>query len=125
MSWSTSDHSTSGRRVVRTSPALLIKMSTPPSSSSTWAAKASMPSRSARSIVHARESGEDTRQSASTPSSRSRRRAQIPTTAPAPASSRAMAAPIPDEAPVTSTRFPARSSATPTPVVVATSRRSR
>ena len=59
------------------------------------------PSRSARSTVHARESGACSRQRSSTSSSLSARRAQMPTVAPRCAKPSASAAPIPADAPVT------------------------
>ncbi len=81
----------------------------PPSSSSAVIAKAVAASRSPRSIVQERDSGEVRRQSASTSANRSARRAQMPTVAPAEAKARAKPAPMPEDAPVTSTFFPARS----------------
>src|ERR1019366_5468808 len=59
-----------------------------------------------RSATHIRESGASTRQSARTSARRSSRRATSPTVAPRRARIRASAAPIPDDAPVTSTRDP-------------------
>src|SRR5579883_2698084 len=97
-------------------------MSMPPSSSSARAAKPATASRSARSTAQDRDSGADGRQSASTRSSRSARRAQIPTVHPADARSRAMAAPIPADAPVTSARFPVTDHATERSVGPATGR---
>ena len=81
----------------------------PPSSSDARAANASSPSRSARSIVHARESGACSRHCASTASSLSVRRAQMPTVAPRSAKPIASPAPMPADAPVTSTCLPFRS----------------
>src|SRR6478609_7779055 len=90
-------------------PALLTSTSIPPSSPSAHAANTPSPSRSARSTAHARDSGADAWQRSRTPASRSARRAQIPTVAPAFANATAAAAPIPDDAPVTRTREPASS----------------
>ncbi len=90
-------------------PALFTRTSTPPSSVMAATATASTAAESARSATHIRDSGAWTRQRSSTSASRSWRRATRPTVAPARASASAMPAPMPDDAPVTSTRFPATS----------------
>src|SRR5579875_419295 len=87
--------------------ALFTTTSMPPRPSQARAASCSMPAVSARSATHICETGVLRRQSASTASSRSRRRAIRPTTAPPAASRWASAAPTPDDAPVISTRLPA------------------
>src|SRR5690349_3129917 len=87
--------------------ALLISTSMPPSASHARRARSSSADVSARSATNICDPGAVCRQSASTSSSRSRRRAISPTTVPRAASSRASAAPNPDEAPVMSTRLPA------------------
>jgi hypothetical protein len=88
-------------------PALLTSTSTPPSSSSARRANDSIPSRSDKSTVHDRDSGECLRRRSSTSRSLSSRRAQMPTVAPRSANPSASAAPIPDDAPVTNTFLPA------------------
>ena len=87
--------------------ALLTNTSIPPRSSHTRNVSSPNVAVSARSATHIVESAEVLRQSASTSARRSERRAISPTTAPWPASRRARAAPIPDDAPVITTRFPA------------------
>ena len=63
-------------------PALFTSTSMPPSSAAAVAANASSPSRSARSTTHIREAGASERQTSSTSTRRSSRRAQMPTVAP-------------------------------------------
>ena len=88
-------------------PALLTSTSMPPRSSSTCAANASMPSRSARSTVQLRDVGWRARGRARAP-----RRAGRPggrrcrRSRPASANPSASAAPMPDDPPVTSTFLP-------------------
>src|SRR5579871_3375 len=87
-------------------PALLKRMSSPPSRSTASATKRSLLSASVTS-----------RRSAISVSSRSTRRAPPATRTPASASARAVALPIPDEAPVTIARLPARSSSCTAPTL--------
>src|SRR5277367_4976369 len=87
--------------------ALLTSTSMPPNSSQARNPSSPTVPVSARSATHIVEAGEVLRQSASTSARRSGRRAISPTTAPWPASRRARAAPMPDDAPVMTTRFPA------------------
>ena len=79
-------------------PALLTRMSRPPSRSTASAAK---PSQLAASVTSS--------SSATSVSSRSTRRAPPATRTPAAASAAAVARPMPDDAPVTIARLPARS----------------
>ena len=96
----------------------------PPSSSDDRAReRRRAPSRSTRSIVHARDSGACARHRASTSSSWSARRAQMPTVAPRRANPSASAAPMPADAPVTNTCLPFRSYVTG--VTLASARRCR
>ena len=81
--------------------ALLTSTSRWPNASHASSATATAASMSPRSVAQSRESGVCSWHSASTASSRSRRRATIPTVAPRSASIGASAAPMPDEAPVT------------------------
>src|ERR1019366_8461804 len=83
-------------------PALFTRQSRWPKASHASSATRPASSTSPRSATHIRESGASTRQSARTSARRSSRRATSPTVAPL----RASAAPIPDDAPVTSTRDP-------------------
>src|SRR5262249_43178836 len=81
-------------------PALLTSASRPPNASHASSATRTAASVSARSHTHIFALGP---QSACTSRSRSARRATIPTVYPCAASIRARAAPMPDDAPVTST----------------------
>ena len=81
--------------------ALLTRQSRPPKASQASRATVSARSRSPRSALHMRDSGECARHCSRTSSRRSARRATMPTVAPRSASCGARAAPIPDDAPVT------------------------
>src|SRR3984957_15880129 len=87
-------------------PALFTRMSTPPSSSIATEARPSTSAGTLRSTPHIRLLGLGVLHLSKVSFSRSARLAQIPTTAPSRASASAKAAPIPDDAPVTSTFFP-------------------
>ena len=97
------------RRIGR--PALFTTASRAPSASHASTAMPAAASGSARSTDHRRwpRPGPTASHRASTSSSRSARRATRPTVAPRSASVVARASPMPDDAPVTSTRAPARS----------------
>src|SRR5688500_857311 len=100
--------STSSGVIARTrlrlgTPALLTSTSVPPRSVSMRAARSASASSSPRSATHMRDSGEALRHCSRTSLSRSSRRAHRPTVAPASANASAVAAPMPDEAPVTMT----------------------
>ena len=101
-------------------PALLTRMSTPPSCSRASAARRSTAASSVRSRAHMAESGAWTRQRSSTSARRSWRRAAIPTVAPRRRSASARPAPIPDDPPVISTRSPSNG---PVPSVMLLPRR--
>ena len=96
--------SASGRRIER--PALLTRMSTPPKRCSTTAASSSTASRSDRSQGSAVEVPPAPAMRSDNASSRSARRATAITSAPAAAKHSAPASPIPEDAPVISTRLP-------------------
>src|SRR2546426_1084043 len=96
-------------------PALLTRTSMPPSSSSARRPKSATPSSSLRSTAQLRLSGACSWQLARTSASRSARRAQMPTVAPARANPTARSAPMPDDAPVTRTLQPATLYPTPRP----------
>ena len=102
-----SSDSASGRRMDR--PALLIKMSTPPRRCSTSTTSASTASRSDRSQEIAVASPPLAVMRPTSSSSRSWRRATATTVAPWRANCSAALSPMPDEAPVSRTRLPARS----------------
>ena len=102
-SWKRSNVPVSDRRIER--PALLTRMSTPPAAS-TSAISPSMAVMSDRSQTEMRACPPASAISAATRCSSSRRRATSHTSAPRSASALAVASPMPDEPPVTSTRLP-------------------
>jgi hypothetical protein len=83
-------------------PALLTRTSRRPKVSHASSARAAAPAGSERSATHDRESGAWGLHASNTSASRSDLRATIPTVTPRAASARAVPAPIPDDAPVTS-----------------------